>query len=859
MRSATEQLAIQLTETLSKTDTIAVTGSHPLLVQSLFSALGPAFIGDQDGIILFITSDTTCADNLKNALAEPPFEMETPEIQVTTPNVIEYLMTTDRDRFDQMVKLCRRYIVWAVPKDYEDNALDYWFSIYRELPQHIPVAYFGTLLPKEDLTRLHPDIRWLESSIDANGMKPFLWYFPDAESADNEIEPEFWEICQRKNTLVSCRNEAHRLKFSELSHRAHIAIYNGANAKKNKCFQYLTRNAQYEFKLPNASWKHYCAIDPRPDDDIRLADQYLPAQAPVSIVATNHFSMLLSATKSAQEVPNRSLEKLWLSIYSLYSSLHRSVLKLDELKSKEGQQCLEYWLEQGFITRTNQTLEITKAGMSLYPGISSFTKLGSLHKYKHETVCQTINHEAIGDIESDFLHKQSNFSLAGKPWQKHFHNQLGAEAVLRVPTEFPAAGYIDAMPVVCSAKQMIAIRKLIFQATEPESVVLSAKCAYELKELREQFKTAPAEHFIEITCDSAHWWTFGGLENNAILAMILKQLAPKLNVALGNFNLRLSWPAVAESCLPKAAKRLEDIVSQIYQIKSSGMPEALKKAIFSDWKRNHTYGWLFTIVPEALQYKALDYDLQRMFSELHEALPVVVQTDHLRMIDDCLPAITDIPCKQATSSTAVTPSKRTIKTRTPPSPASKPAECSTPCLTTPIREGIMHTRYPWTYVDTEQKLAKALNVILSQNFIGLDVETTLYDQQLCLIQIGCADQSFLIDPLSVDFSGLEQVFAHPNIVKVIHNSTFECSVMKKYGIPILNIVDTMKVSRGLYGMKCPGGHSLKAVCKREFGLEMDKECQTSRWDRRPLSVEQLEYAALDAEILVHLYRHFKSK
>ena len=57
-------------------------------------------------------------------------------------------------------------------------------------------------------------------------------------------------------------------------------------------------------------------------------------------------------------------------------------------------------------------------------------------------------------------------------------------------------------------------------------------------------------------------------------------------------------------------------------------------------------------------------------------------------------------------------------------------------------------------------------------------------------------------------------------------------------------------------MKAPGGHSLKIVCEREFGLHLDKSEQISDWSQRPLSDRQQAYAALDAEILLRLYDHF---
>jgi ribonuclease D len=43
------------------------------------------------------------------------------------------------------------------------------------------------------------------------------------------------------------------------------------------------------------------------------------------------------------------------------------------------------------------------------------------------------------------------------------------------------------------------------------------------------------------------------------------------------------------------------------------------------------------------------------------------------------------------------------------------------------------------------------------------------------------------------------------------------------------------------------------VCEREPGFTLDKTMQTSAWARRPLSPEQLAYAAADVEILLPLH------
>jgi ribonuclease D len=47
-------------------------------------------------------------------------------------------------------------------------------------------------------------------------------------------------------------------------------------------------------------------------------------------------------------------------------------------------------------------------------------------------------------------------------------------------------------------------------------------------------------------------------------------------------------------------------------------------------------------------------------------------------------------------------------------------------------------------------------------------------------------------------------------------------------------------------------HGLKDVARRELGVEMSKEMQQSDWSAEELSEEQMNYAALDAAVLVPL-------
>ena len=68
-----------------------------------------------------------------------------------------------------------------------------------------------------------------------------------------------------------------------------------------------------------------------------------------------------------------------------------------------------------------------------------------------------------------------------------------------------------------------------------------------------------------------------------------------------------------------------------------------------------------------------------------------------------------------------------------------------------------------------------------------------------------------------------------------------------------HVVDLQRAAHAA-GASAPGGGppSLRAACARFLGGALDKTCQCSDWDARPLSDAQCAYAALDAAVLLRL-------
>jgi ribonuclease D len=168
----------------------------------------------------------------------------------------------------------------------------------------------------------------------------------------------------------------------------------------------------------------------------------------------------------------------------------------------------------------------------------------------------------------------------------------------------------------------------------------------------------------------------------------------------------------------------------------------------------------------------------------------------------------------------------------------------------------------WTLVNTASNRETARRDLLAARRIGLDTEYDsfrYFREKLCLIQISTEDNTYLFDPLlDIDFSFLGEVSANPATVKIIHACDNDIRLLNRdYGFRFTNVFDTYRAA-GILG---DTGLSLKALIQDYLGVELQKtkKIQRSRWDVRPLTDEQLDYAALDTRYLIDLYWRLKER
>jgi ribonuclease D len=163
---------------------------------------------------------------------------------------------------------------------------------------------------------------------------------------------------------------------------------------------------------------------------------------------------------------------------------------------------------------------------------------------------------------------------------------------------------------------------------------------------------------------------------------------------------------------------------------------------------------------------------------------------------------------------------------------------------------------PWLLVDTQKKLQRAADDFERAKVLSIDTEYDsfrYFREKLCLLQIYANDTVYIFDPLEkLNLSCLGRHFANARILKILHAADNDIRLLKRdYRFNFQNIFDTHRAALILGFQQL----SLEKMIKEFVGAELqkNKKIQRSRWDTRPLSEEQLQYAAQDVIYLPELY------
>ena len=135
-----------------------------------------------------------------------------------------------------------------------------------------------------------------------------------------------------------------------------------------------------------------------------------------------------------------------------------------------------------------------------------------------------------------------------------------------------------------------------------------------------------------------------------------------------------------------------------------------------------------------------------------------------------------------------------------------------------------------------------------------------YRSLLCLVQVATDSGSegngpliALADPLTEpapDCSSLAALLADPAIEIVLHAGRQDTALLRReWGVEITNLFDT-QVAAGFAGFGAQAGYG--NLLSSVLGIKVEKGASYTRWDKRPLSDEQLSYARGDVDHLLDL-------
>lgn len=148
--------------------------------------------------------------------------------------------------------------------------------------------------------------------------------------------------------------------------------------------------------------------------------------------------------------------------------------------------------------------------------------------------------------------------------------------------------------------------------------------------------------------------------------------------------------------------------------------------------------------------------------------------------------------------------------------------------------------------------------------IGVDCETTELDPykgELRLIQLATSPAAVKIIDLrrfpnpkeNPDLDCLRELLFAQRPTKVLHNAKFDAKWIRLHlGAEIGGVFDTLIASQILAAGDTDKRHNLADVTYDTLGEELDKSQQISDWSADELSVNQLEYAAKDAAIVLRI-------
>ena len=150
------------------------------------------------------------------------------------------------------------------------------------------------------------------------------------------------------------------------------------------------------------------------------------------------------------------------------------------------------------------------------------------------------------------------------------------------------------------------------------------------------------------------------------------------------------------------------------------------------------------------------------------------------------------------------------------------------------------------WIDRDDQLAALARELESQTWLGVDTEflrERTFFPKLCLLQIASAGGIWCVDALKLDLEALVPVMTGAATRKVMHASRQDLEAFYLTTKRVISPVFDTQIAAGCIGLKPQIGYA--ELANLLIGVTLAKGQTRTDWSKRPLSAEQLEYAADD--------------
>lgn len=159
------------------------------------------------------------------------------------------------------------------------------------------------------------------------------------------------------------------------------------------------------------------------------------------------------------------------------------------------------------------------------------------------------------------------------------------------------------------------------------------------------------------------------------------------------------------------------------------------------------------------------------------------------------------------------------------------------------------------YINHPEQLDALCLKISQEPWIALDTEflrEKTYYPKFCLLQIAAPDWVACVDPIAIgDLGRLFEAIYNPKIVKVLHACRQDLEIFYQITGQIPGPIFDTQIAAPLLGFQENPGYAM--LVSSFLNINLNKAHTRTDWSERPLSEDQIQYAADDVIYLCKIY------